>query len=181
MSIRNLCHTRETGRARASFAAGSSIPIRLAGEAVLPATAFAKDINDVAQALGALQPVHLERDLDCLCVCRFHGANDGRVLLHGGVQGIDDRAGIEPPVTLSLRFNAAVQRGKPRTGSVLDDEPMEFTVNLEDLPRVAALAGGNARKAFVQRAQLSADLLALCLGKQSNAAAGNSFQVADDQ
>jgi hypothetical protein len=37
----------------ASFAAGSQMPIRMEGEAVLPTTTFAKDINNVAKALGA--------------------------------------------------------------------------------------------------------------------------------
>lgn len=92
----------------------------------------------------------------------------------------DDGTGIEPPVPLGLRLNGLVQGGEPLPGAVLDDEAMKVAIVVKDVSRFA-FATRDLAELPVEGFQLGADLLAFAGREKRDAAAGDPFQVADDQ
>src|SRR5271168_3576697 len=97
----------------------------------LPASAFAKDIDDASQAFAAVVPVCLQASLDAIGIAVCQSSNDVVVFGDGKLEIADDRAGIQAPVALCLRLDRSVPRAQTRTGAG-DDEPMEVAVYLED-------------------------------------------------
>ena len=75
----------------------------------LPASALAKDIDDMTQAFGALLPVILQASLHCIWVSRNNAFNDALMFLHGGMEVLDNGARIQPPIALRLWFDGIVQ------------------------------------------------------------------------
>ena len=80
----------------------------------VPDAALAVLGDDARQALRGVVPIRLDRALRRGSVALRDGANDDVVLLHRRRQLVEQRAHVEPDVTLRLRLDGAVQGDDPR-------------------------------------------------------------------
>lgn len=74
----------------------------------LPASAFAKDVDNTGEALAAVVPVCLQAPLDAVGIAVCQGPDDVIVFGDGELKVACDRAGIQTPVAFGLRFDGAM-------------------------------------------------------------------------
>ncbi len=146
-----------------------------------PAAAFAEDVDDTGEAGAAIFPVGLEAALDAVWIAGGDTGDNLFVLSHGEVEVVDDGTGVQAPVALGLRFNRFVEGEEARPGAALDDGAMKAAIEIEDSGYPGIFGGEDFAELVVEAFEAAYDFKATRLGELGCAAAGQSFDVADDE
>ena len=144
----------------------------------LPASAFAKDVDDTCEAFAAVVPIYLEGSLDAIGVAVRQCPDDVVVFGDGKLEIADDGAGIETPVALCLGLDSSVPRAEAGTRAG-DDEPMEVAVNLEDTA-LSGVVAFDVSELVVEGLQLLHDLHSFGFWQGSGTASSEAFETAND-
>jgi hypothetical protein len=144
----------------------------------LPASAFAKDIDDAGEAFAAVVPIYLQGSLDAIWIAVCQGTDDVVVFGDGKLEIADDRTGIETPVALRLGLDRVVPCAETGTGAG-DDEPVEVAVYLEDTA-LSGVVAFDVSELVVEGLQLLHDLHPFGFWKSGRAASSQTFETAND-
>lgn len=146
-----------------------------------PAPALSKDVDDTSEPVATVFPVGLQSDLDSIRISCHNRCNNLIVLGNGQMQVVDDRAGIETPVALRLRFNRLVQRQQAWSGAGFNDRAMEIPIEIEDSRRTGISDREDVPQLIVKALQASSDFHAAGFRQRGGLPAGETLDMADNR
>jgi len=93
-----------------------------------PVATFPECSHHLVQTTYASLPVELQGLLYALTITLLNGADDSLMLGHGGVEILENRAGVETPIALGFGLNAVVQSEETVAGAGFHQKRVKFAV-----------------------------------------------------
>jgi len=150
-------------------------------DSFLPTAALADGIDDSEEPLRAVQPVRLDGTFCSVTVPLLERLDNYRVLVHHHTKLLHNPTGIEPPISLGLRFDGLEQPAQARPSANIHHGLVKAQVEVKNEVGILSPCQTQLPESFIEFSQLVDDDGPCCQVELRGFPCRQAFQMTDDR